>query len=365
MPTDGAPVTGLPLPARRVFRLAVVAALALAVSYGLGATLPFLAPIFALILTATPAPPLGIKGMVGLCLAVITTFGLGLVLAPLLISYPLSAVLMIAVGIYASNHLAINLGKGLVATLLVMGITLVSAAGTVSTALAVGMIQALVVGIGIAVVCQLVVYPWFPEDPPMADQPESAAPVGPAGAWAVMRATLVVLPVYLLTLTNPTFYLPVIMKSVVLGQQTTGLALKDAGRELLESTLLAGILAIAIWGVLTISVNLWMYTLLMLLVTIACGGRLYGAIRSRFTPSFWQNALVTMLILLGAAVEDSANGKDVYQAFAVRISLFVGVTVYAWLAVVGLDRLRRRMLTGGARRRLESTASRSAARGNA
>ena len=32
------------------------------------------------------------------------------------------------------------------------------------------------------------------------------------------------------------------------------------------------------------------------------------------------------LILLGSAVQDSANGKDVYQAFAVRMSLFVGVT---------------------------------------
>jgi len=205
----------------------------------------------------------------------------------------------------------------------------------------VAVIQALIVGIGIAVACQLVVYPWFPEDSPVADQPAPATQVGPPSRWIVLRATLVVLPVYLLTLTNPSFYLPVIMKSVMLGQQASGLALKGAGRELLVSTLLAGVIAIAVWGVLAISVNLWMYFLLILLVGIGCAGRLYGAIRTRATPSFWQNVLVTLLILLGSAVEDSANGKDVYEAFAVRVSLFVGVTVYAWFAVLGLDGLRR------------------------
>lgn len=330
----------LPLPARRVFRLAGVMALALAVSYGLGATFPFLAPIFALILTATPAPPLGLKGLVSLCVAVMATLGLGLLIAPLLISYPISAVLIAAVGIYASNHLAINLGKGLIATLLIMGITMVSAAGTLSIVLAVTMIQALVVAIAIAVACQALIYPVFPEDPADRAPP---APARQTDNWIALRATLVVLPAYLLALTNPTFYLPVIMKSALLGQQATGLALRNSGRELVGSTLLAGVLAIGFWYLLSISVNLWMFSLWMLLIGILCASRLYRVVRTGFTPSFWQNALLTMLILLGTAVEDSANGKDVYEAFAVRIGLFIGVTVYAWLAVLGLERLRERL----------------------
>ena len=36
-----------------------------------------------------------------------------------------------------------------------------------------------------------------------------------------------------------------------------------------------------------------------------------------------------MIILLGQSVEDSAVGKDVYTAFAVRMGLFILVTVYA------------------------------------
>ena len=54
---------------------------------------------------------------------------------------------------------------------------------------------------------------------------------------------------------------------------------------------------------------------------------------------------MTMLILLGPAVEDSANGKDVYAAFFVRMCLFVAVTLYAWLAVYLLEYLRAHRLS--------------------
>ena len=67
-----------------------------------------------------------------------------------------------------------------------------------------------------------------------------------------------------------------------------------------------------------------------------------GVRRNRFAPTFWIGTLTTMLILLGAAVQDSANGKDVYQAFAVRMGLFFAVTAYAVFAVSLLEALLRR-----------------------
>lgn len=40
---------------------------------------------------------------------------------------------------------------------------------------------------------------------------------------------------------------------------------------------------------------------------------------------------MTLLILLGPAVEDSDNDKDVYTAFLVRMGLFVAVTfLHGW-----------------------------------
>jgi hypothetical protein len=52
------------------------------------------------------------------------------------------------------------------------------------------------------------------------------------------------------------------------------------------------------------------------------------------------NALVTMLILLGPAIEDAAVGKDVYSASATRVALFVAVALYAWATVWVLERWR-------------------------
>ena len=91
---------------------------------------------------------------------------------------------------------------------------------------------------------------------------------------------------------------------------------------------------------LGIATNLWMFFWLMLLFGVYFSSKLYRLIPSRFPASFWLDVAVTMLILLGPAVQDSDTGKDVYMAFAVRMGLFVAVTCYALLAVYFLEYLR-------------------------
>jgi hypothetical protein len=334
----------MPIRARRIFRLSLTLAISLAGAYALQLPLPFLAPLFALLFTAAPAPPMGVKGLLGLILVVLITLGVGLLLIPLLIHYPASAILMVAVGLYFSSYLTINMGKGLVGALLTVGFTLISAAGLVSYSLAVGVITALVLGIGLAIVCQWMVYPWFPEDVTPVKKARPPGNTATQSNWIALRATLIVLPAYLLALTNPSMYLPIIMKSVSLGQQGSTVSARDAGKELLGSTFLGGYFAILFWFMLDMVTNLWMFFLWMLLFGVYFSSKFYQLIPSRYPASFWQNVAVTMLILLGPAVEDNANGKDVYAAFAVRMSLFVAVTLYAWLAVYVLEQLRNRHL---------------------
>jgi hypothetical protein len=332
--------------ARRIFRLSLTTALALAGGYALQMPLPFLAPLFALMLTATPGPPMGLKGLLGLILVVLITLGIGLLLIPLLLEYPLSAVLIVALGLYFSFYLTVHQGKALVGALLTVGFTLISAAGTVSFTLATTVIQALVLGIGLAIVCHWAVYPWLPEDAAPARKKAAAlAPDLEQSNWIALRATLIVLPTFFLALTNPSVYLPIIMKSVSLSQQSSLIDARNAGRELLGSTFLAGCFAVLFWALLGIATNLWMFFWLMLLFGVYFSAKLYRLIPSRFPASFWLNVATTMLILLGPTVEDSANGKDVYTAFAVRMGLFVAVTLYAWLAVSVLEYLRTRRLS--------------------
>ena len=134
----------MPIAARRVFRLSLTMALALAGAYGLALPLPFLAPLFALLLTAAPAPPPGPKGLLGLILLVLITLGVGVLLIPILLNYALTGILLVAIGLYFSTYLTVHRGKALIGTFLTIGFTLISAAGTLDFGLAVTVIKALV-----------------------------------------------------------------------------------------------------------------------------------------------------------------------------------------------------------------------------
>ena len=331
----------MPLAARRTFRLAGVMALSLGVAYGWATPLPFLAPLFALYLTASPAPPMRAKALFGLLLVVALTLGLGLVLSPILRLYPLSGVIMIAAGLFASTYLGVGKGQGLVATLLAIGLTMIPAAGLMGHVIARSVLDALLIGIAVAIACQWIVYPVFPEDAMVAKAKPSSAADTRQAVWIALRTTLIVLPPVLLALTNPSAYMAIIMKAVQLGQQGNEVDARAAGRELLGSTLLAGAFALLFWFGLKAWPSLWMFFLWTLLFGVFLGGKLYGVFRTRHPGSFWLGVGATTLILLGPAVEDSGDA-GVKAAFVQRFVLFVGVTAYAWGAIVVLERWRER-----------------------
>ena len=327
----------MPIAARRVFRLSFAFALALSVGYGLALDLPFIAPLFALMLTAAPGQPIGPGRLAAVAVALTLTLGIGLLVSPMLEHYPVTALLIVGAGVYFANHLALVHGKSGLAAILTMGLTLISALGTLSLAAATAIIHALVLGVAVAVLCQHVAYALFPE-PPLPDR--SAPPPPEQRDRAALTATLVIMPVYLLSLTNPSFYLPIIMKAVTLAQQSSLARVRAAGRELIGSTFLGGLFAVAIWAGLGIWPNLWMFFLWILLFGVFIASRLYGLVRTRFPPSFWINTAITAVILLGSAVQDTQDGKDVYKAFLVRMSLFLVVALYAWVAMIVVERWR-------------------------
>ena len=330
----------MPLGARRTYRLGLVTALSLALAYGLGVQFPFFAPLFGFLLTSAATPPPGLKGLLGLLLVVAVTLGVGLLLTPLLGKYPLSAVLIIAAGLYFSAYFGLAPGKAQVATLFTVGFTLIPAAGQMSYSLSSALIQGLLLGIAVAILCQWIVYPFFPEDSTrkVEDKPAVVAP--DLSRWIALRSMIIVLPPVLLAFTNPALYMPLIMKSVLLGQQESIVNARTIGRQLLGAIFLAGFYAILFWFALKLWPNLWLFFLLTLLFGTYLAARFYRVINSRHPPFFWKEVLVNFLILLGPAVEDSAAGKDPYEAFAIRFSLFVLVTLYAWGAIFALDWLR-------------------------
>ncbi len=101
----------------------MVPALTLAAAYALAVPLPFIAPLFAFILGSIPGPLLPAPKLIGLIIMVIMTTGLGIVLIPLLLNYQLTAVLLVAVGLYLSTYLTVNLNKNLPGVFMAMGLT--------------------------------------------------------------------------------------------------------------------------------------------------------------------------------------------------------------------------------------------------
>lgn len=326
--------------ARRAFRVSLTTALALVAGYSLALNMPYFAPLFGFLLTVAPRPPMALKGLLGLLVVVSVMTGSGLLLIPVIEHYPATGLLLVLLGLFLANYVSLNLGKPPVGSLLVIGLTLITMVGTLSYALAVALVQELLLSIAIAVVCQWLVYPWFPEDERPAPDPPGPEPL--QSSWLAARATLIVFPSYLLGMTNPAAWAPIIMKSVALGQQANETHARDAGLELLRSTFHAGVLAILFWFTLKLMPNLWLFFLLTMGFTLYGVSRLYGIIPNRHEPTYWQNVIITLFILVGPAVADTANGKDPYEAFALRMALFTGVTLYAWAALVFLDRLRSR-----------------------
>jgi hypothetical protein len=332
----------LPLSARRAFRLSLTVALSLVIAYAMQLPLPFIAPLFGILLNLKPAPPINLKNLLKLILVVTITLSSGVVLTPLLIDYSGLGILLVAVGIYFSIYLTqARENAALIGTLLTLGITLISSAGTLSSALSMAVIQAIVVGIAIATLCQWMVYPLFPEPDDESAQPPPAQESDKDPHWIALRTTVIVMPVYLLVLINPASYMPLMMKSTVLAQQASFEDARSAGRDLIGATLLAGLLAALLWFGLKMAVNLWMFFLWMSLFGLYIAAKFYRVIPTRRDPMFWQVVFVTLIIFIGPAVQDSANGKDVYAAFITRLSLFMCLTLYTWLAVYALEQLRK------------------------
>lgn len=317
------------VPAQRALRLACGTALCTAASYGLALPLSFLSPVLAMLLLASMPRPLPVKMALVLTLVAAFTTSLGLLLVPLLRYYPVCGVLLIGVGLFLVFTYGLRGGNVLIMTFLVIGMTMISAAGFGSFELAMAVIGALVKGLLLAVIIVGLSHVLFPE--PANSPAPPPAPALPAEdvPRVALRATLIVLPTFLLVLIDPASYLPIILKAVSLGQQSTTTRTHHAGRELLGSTLLGGLLAVLFWCALSLFVHLWMFFLWMLLFGLFLARKLYRLHPTQLTPGFWLNTLITMIILFGQSVEDSAAGKDVYTAFAVRMGLFILVTLYS------------------------------------
>ena len=325
---------------KAVLRLAIGLGLAVLVAYGFALQVPFLVCVMAVMVLCKPGPPIPLlKGAV-LAAVIALVMAAGVLMVPLLENYALAGVALTGTLLYAV-FFAGTRSTGLMSTILVMAATLVPVVGVADQALASAIIVTVAAGICTGVLVSSASHTLFPDTPGPAGKAAVPALISPEAAkWVALQATLVIMPVFVLALTNPALYMAALLKTAALGQQAGATSASTAGREMVGSTLMGAWMAALVWLGLSLLANLWMLMLWLVAVALWAGARLFGVKATPWPPSFWVNALVTMLILLGPAIEDTANGKDVLTASVIRVSLFVVVALYAWITVWALERWR-------------------------
>ena len=87
------------------------------------------------------------------------------------------------------------------------------------------------VGVAVGGLVKRLSHALFPDPPsPARKQPAARSVSHEAAAWIALRGTPIVMPVFVLALTNPSLYLAAIMKTVTLGQQAGETTARSAGR---------------------------------------------------------------------------------------------------------------------------------------
>jgi len=325
---------------KAVLRLAIGLGLAVLIAYGLALEMPFVVCVVAVLMLCKGGPAIPfVKGAV-FALVMAGVLVAGVLMVPLLENYRVTGLLVTGVLLYAVFFAGARSGSPLTIFFLI-ALTFIPVAGVADQHLTTVLSQAFGLGLATGVLVIGVSHIFFPDAPAPAKIAVAPAGVSPETArWQALQATLVVMPVFVLALTHPSLYIAVIMKTVMLGQQAGATNARSAGRELVGSTFVGASMATVVWAGLSVRPNLWMLVLWMTAAALWAGARLFGVKPTSVLPTFWSNALVTMLILLGPGIEDAAVGKDVYRASAIRVSLFIAVALYAWATVWALERWR-------------------------
>lgn len=325
---------------KAVLRLAIGLGLAVLVAYGLALKAPYAVCVVAVLILCKPGPPIPLFKGIAFALVVAALMMAGVLVVPVLENYALAGVLLTGALLYTVFYSGARKANPLT-TIVVMAITLIPVIGVVEQALAFQIGVTLAVGLCIGVLVSGASHALFPDLPvPAGERAAPQVPTRESASWTALRAVVVVMPVFVLALTNPSFYVAAIMKSVALGQQAGATNTRSAGQELVGSTLMGAAIAGCLWFGLSLRPNLWMLMLWMAAAALWAGARLFRVRPSALPPSFWLQSLVTMLLLLGPAIEDSAGGKDVLKASAMRVALFVAVALYAWATVWALEHWR-------------------------
>ena len=188
---------------KAVLRLTLGLGLAVLVAYGFALSIPFVVCLMSILVLCKPGPPLPLRK--GLVIAVIfaALLASGVLMVPVLEHYALSGILLTGAILYGIFFVGLASANPLT-MVLVMSFALIPVVGVADQAI-VGMLSmTLAIGILIGALVSSASNALFPDPPTRVTNRPAPAPVSHEVArWIALRATIIVMPVFILALTNP------------------------------------------------------------------------------------------------------------------------------------------------------------------
>jgi hypothetical protein len=352
MPTESTATESdsLDIASVRILRLAFGTSSSLWYSQAVAWDMSFIAPVMTMFLLALPTPAPKLKGGIAFVAALTLSLYAGVLLLPRIEHQPMVGVLLLVLALYWSFYITAKGGSAVIGTFLTVGIALSTAVGTVSVDALFLAIEGVTYGALAGIVFVWIAYALIPDSlargagAPAGKPPPPARPDLADARWNAFRSLAIVLPIALWFLLSAasTAYVPVMIKVASMGQQASNDATRVAGRSLIMSTVIGGAGALIGWQLLRITPTLSLYTLIIALVGLIAGPRIFSGKGMHAEGPTWSYAYLTMIVILAPAVMDSASGAAAGVKFFERLVMFAGTTIYAVLAVYVFDAFRPR-----------------------
>ncbi len=337
-----------PVAARRIIRLGFGTALALWISQVANWGVSFIAPVLLCLLLAVPMPAPRLKQGLSFVLALlagiwITTW----LILPLITYQPGVGVLLIIAACFWSFYYSASGGSPIMGAFLTLGLAVVAAVGSVSIDQILGLNKALTFNAFIAIGFLWMAHALFPDVPfemPAAARKPPPKPDRDEAIRSAWRSTVIVIPVivFFLFYTGSASYMAVMIKVASMGQQAAADKTKEAGKDLLMSTIIGGIGAIIMWQMLDIWSSLIVYVLLTAVGGLIMGRRIFQGKGTHPRAGVWSYAYLTMLVVIAPSLVDQTASDAAGVRFYDRLGMMFWATLYATAAVSVFDAFWRR-----------------------
>ena len=216
----------------------------------------FIAPIFTMFILALPMPALKLAGGIKFALVFIVSIYAALLLLPMIVHYRVAGLLLVSLALFLSFYYTARGGSPVLGAFTSLGITLVTAVGSVSIDAVLSILGGLDIGIIVGILFVWVGHALVPDSlatpvaaPKPAAPPPATDPDNVQARRSAYRSLLIVMPIliWFLLSGSSASYVAVMIKVTSMGQQASLDKTREAAKSLLISTLLGGLAAIIGW----------------------------------------------------------------------------------------------------------------------